>query len=199
MKGHDDRGLNLVGKKRLKAEPPHAIDENAAVLSIAAAAPLLTAFGLEGIERPIKGQQGVGRWCEAPLAVAFHRRPLLEEIETERGGVALAVAQSLPVGDAEAETWDTLQALVRGGDNGIEGDLLGAQGQGAEGRHGIDQETPPASRHHLGHPLDRIEHAGGGFAVDHRDMSHVRLFLQLARDGIRVDRRILRPLQGGVA
>ena len=76
-------------QQRLEAERAHAVDQNAAVLGIAPAAPGYAAFGDEFRQRLMEGDDDMDRRREAVLPGLLEIAPLVVQVEHQRGGVAL--------------------------------------------------------------------------------------------------------------
>ena len=72
--------------------------------------------------------------------------------------------------DREAHAGHALEALVARGDERVEGDFAGVERDRPERAHRVDDQAAPVPRGHGGDLGERVEHARGGFAVDHRDV-----------------------------
>ncbi len=83
MKGNDDRCLQLIGQQRTKSQPPHSFHQDPAILAITTAPTGNTALLIKLVQRLVEAQDGVGRGGEPPLSVAFHRDPLIVEVQAE--------------------------------------------------------------------------------------------------------------------
>ena len=181
------------GSRVSKPSCAQARDQELAVLAVARAAARGAALGGVLGQRLIEGGQHVGRRGEAPLAGALHRLPLVVEVEREAGRIALGRAQRRRPDDREAEPRHALQALVGRGREPVERHALRIERQRAEGAHGIDQQPPAMARGDLGDPLDRVQDARGGLALDGGDVAD----RGVGRERPIERRRIVRPVLRG--
>src|SRR5262245_20292681 len=122
MEGDDDRRLQMIGQQGLEAERAHALDQDAAVVAVAGAAAGDAALLRMLAQRLLEGDDHLDRRGEAPLRSLLHRRPLVVQVEAERMGVALGRLERGTAGNDEADSGYALDAFVRGGGDGVEGD-----------------------------------------------------------------------------
>ena len=97
--------------------------------------------------------------------------------------------------DAEAEARSALQALAGRGHRRLERRRARIEGQGAERAHRVDDQLAGMLGADPGDRLDGIHDAGGGLAVNHRDVGDPRIVRKSAADRARVDGRVLRRLE----
>ena len=197
MEGDDDRRLPGRRKQGTETEAFHALDQDAGVLGIALAAPRDAAFGPELLQSCVEGDDDMDRRGEAVLASALEAGILVVEIEHQRGGVALGLGQRALAGDDEAEAGNALDALVRGGGDGVEIDLAAVERQGAEGAHRVDQQAAAMALGQRGDRLDRIADAARRLAMDREDMGDRGVGDQHAVDLGEVRRGVLGSLVHG--
>ena len=114
----------------------------------------------------MQGGDHVSRRGEAPLAGLGHVGVLVIQVHRQRMRVAGGTGQGFFASEDEAHARHAFQAFARGGDQCIERDLLSVDRQGAEGTHGVDDQTFAVLRDDLGDFGQRVEDAGAGFAVD---------------------------------
>ena len=195
LEGDDDRRLHFVRQQRLEPQPPHAVDEDFAVAGVSRMAALGAALGVELVERLIEGVNHVGRRREPPLAVLFHRRPLVVKVEAQRVGVALALFQRRPAEDGETHPWYALQAFVGRRHHAVEGNCRGVERQGAEGTHGVDDEAALVFGGDPGNVLDRVEDPRRGLAINRHNMGDGRIRFQCRFQVVQVGRGVLGGFQ----
>jgi hypothetical protein len=142
-------------------------------------------------ERLVEGEECVGGWGEAELAVGFKPFPLSDEVEAEAACVPLGGEQRRPACDREGKTGDAFDALVSGGDEVVDTRVFEIEGHSAEAAHGVDDELAAVIAHDAADRFDGVEDAGGGLAVDDGDVGDRRVSGQSAGNCDWVGRSVL--------
>ena len=118
--------------------------------------------------------------------VILHTAPLGVKIQRQRARAAFAGGQLRFAGDDESEARHALNAFVGGAYQIVNIQRGDIQRNAAEAAHRIDDIAFAILLRQRGYLFDRVEHAGGGFAMHHRDMGDHRVILQDPRDRRRV-------------
>ena len=129
------------------------------------------AFALEFIEGLTKSEESMGGRGESELTTRFETAPLFIEIKAEGSRGGFCSFQFVAAGEREGESWDSLNAFVRGGNE--EMDLTGAKidFHSAKTAHRVDNERAIECSGNFTEGFDGIENTGAGFAVDGGDVS----------------------------
>ena len=124
----------------------------------------------------------MGGGGEAPLAVLLHPLPLVQQVQGQGAGLALAGEQLVPAAQDEGEAGYSLDALVGAGHQKVDAPVGDGDIHPAEGGHGVHDEGPPGIPDHLAHGLDVVEDAAGGLTVDHGHVGNGRVLSQQTGD-----------------
>ena len=128
--------------------------------------------------------------------VLAKRLGLLEQIEHQGRGVALAFGERGLAAHDEAQARHAFQALVRGRRHRIVGYRARVERERAEGAHGVDQQAPAMPGHERRRLGDRVEHARRRLAVDGEDVRDRRVVGQHLVELRKIGRRVFRRLVG---
>ena len=195
VEGDDDRRLQAVGQQGAEAHGAHAVDQHPGILPIALAAAGDAALGRMLLDRLAQRHDDVDGRREAVLAGAGEGLGLVEQVEHQRRGVALALGQRLVAADHEAQARHAFQALVGGSGQRVVADLARIDLERAEGAHGIDQQAAAVARDDLRHLGDGIEDARRGLAVDGEDVADRLVVAEHPVEPRQVGRRVLRRFE----
>ena len=190
----------LFGQQRREAEPRHASSENLRIATVAGAATGNAALALMFIEGAVESGDNLrGRSVDGPLTIGLEAPPLVEQIEAEGRSVARRPLQPVAFDDREGNAGDPLQTFVLLATNAAKRVSRASSGSAPECAHCVDDQRPAVVRAYLRHLLDRIEHAGGGLAVNRRNMGDPAIGTERPLQPVRRDRLHLGPMQGGDA
>ena len=129
----------------------------------------------------------MSRRSETPFAMTFfHRFPLVIQVERQRTCHSLALFQQRTAGNDETESRHTLNTLVGTADHKINSQLRHVNGYSAKTAHGINDEHFTMSFDHFGNFLQRIQDTGRRFTMNHRNMCHFRMFIQILINLLRI-------------
>ena len=176
------------GRGRSLSNPSarHAFDENLVVAAIAGEAALHAALRRELVERAVEGGQYVGRRGKPPLTVRREASPLILQVEAQRMCIAARALQGVAPNDSEPNAGNAFQTFVGAGDNRLERQPARIHRQRPKRAHRVDDQRACLRGTNLGHLLNRIENAGGGFTINDRNVGYERVALQ---HGLQCDRR----------
>ena len=178
-----------------KAQLGHAAHQHLAVLRVAREPGRLPAFGDQLVERGVERDDDVRRRRVAPLRRLLHVRPLIVQVERERGRVAGAALEHRAAGEDEAHAGRPLDALARGGDQRVERHRARVDGDRRERAHRIDDQALAVPRDHRRDLRQRIEDAGRRLAVDQADVRDRRVGGEQPVDVLRRRRHVLGGLE----
>ena len=122
----------------------------------------------------------MGRRCETPLSMSFfHRFPLIVNIERKRFGNTLTAHQFRLAGDDKTESRYPLDTFIGAADKKINTQFLYIQRHSAKAAHSIYNQLLSVHLYDVGYLLQRVQHAGSGFAMYHRYMRNLRIMCQI--------------------
>src|SRR5438874_8298211 len=197
VEGHDDRRLDGRRQEAPEPEPRHAGDQGAAVMRVAGAARGEPTLVKVLRDRRIEGRDHMGRRCVTPLRGLLHVDPLVVQVQRQRMAVALAALQRAAAHDDEAHPRWPLEALARGGHDGIERGVARVDLERAAGAHGIHDQALAMTGDDLRDLWQRVEDAGAGFTVHQRHVRDRGIGGERALDVRGGELRVLRVIDRG--
>src|ERR1700744_441 len=175
MKRRDDATLNCRRQIWLEPQPHHACDQGGMILLITRSARSDSTFINEFFQGLLKSQQRVRGRRVAELAVPLKTSQLIGKIQTERAGVFFVGQQHGTPGQHETKSWNTFECLVGRRNKKIYACVIKSDWDSAEAAHGVhDKKTAMFFGQFTG-PVNWVQDAGGGFAMNSGDVGDARV------------------------
>ena len=122
----------------------------------------------------------MGGRSEAPFAMAFlHRFPLVVDVQRKRAGNAFAAHQFRAAGDDKPEAGHALDTFVGAANQEVDAEFVHVQGDAAKAAHTVYNQFFTMHFDYMSEFTDRIQNAGGRFAVYEGNVGDVGIIAQV--------------------
>src|SRR5438067_690481 len=176
-KRSDDVALALGGQALDETKPVHSPSQCLVIRSVTGGASGYATFFAQFFKRSAEGQQRMGGRREAELAIAFKTFPLCEQIETYASRTAFTRFERFASRQHEGEAGNAFETFVRGRNYIIDRQFAQIDGHTAETAHRVHNEFAASRLYNSRNLVDRIQDAGGRFAMHDCYVRGGRFFL----------------------